>query len=266
MQNINTDVVIIGAGPVGLFQVFELGLLGLSAVIIDTLPKAGGQCSYLYPHKPIYDIPALPNATGQSTIDNLISQCAPFKPVYMLSNTVTNLNKVAQHKFEITSDKNIQVSAKAVVIAAGNGAFEPVKLKVPQVENLVGSQVFYHVEDHLRFHDKRLVILGGGDSALDWVQTLLPIAESIVLIHRNERFRASPASVARMQQHCDQLDMQFLCGQVVELRNQKERLNSIVVQSHDGVRRIVEMDDLLVFFGLSPKPGPIARLGAGNAS
>ena len=255
----DTDVVIIGAGPVGLFQIFELGLLGLKAVVIDSLPTPGGQCAYLYPQKPIYDIPALPRATGQSTIDNLLLQAAPFEPDYLMDNKVIDVEKLATTQFKVKTDKGIEINCKAVIIAAGNGSFEPVRLKVPGIHQFEGTQLFYHIQDPGRFADKHLVIVGGGDSAFDWAKTLLPSAASIVQVHRSLNFRASPASVQWMQQQCEQLNMQFLCGQIVDFKSSNNQLKGLVVQSKDGVRRIVELDTLLVFFGLSPKPGPISQ-------
>ena len=261
MNKITTDVVIVGAGPVGLFQVFELGLLGMKSVVIDSLHNTGGQCTYLYPHKPIYDIPALPHATGQSTIDNLLNQCAPFDPTYLMNNKVTQVSKIDSHRFVVSTDRAQLVECKAVVIAAGNGAFEPVRLKVKGIEQFEGTQLYYHVEELTRFEGKQLVILGGGDSAFDWLKTLIPTAQSIVHIHRSLNFRASPSSVSWMQQQCEQLNMQFLCGQVTDFTSRDGRLTQLIVQSRDGVKRVVELEALLVFFGLSPKPGPISDWG-----
>ncbi|GHF79053.1 NAD(P)/FAD-dependent oxidoreductase [Thalassotalea marina] len=260
-QVLHTDVAIIGAGPVGLFQIFELGLHDLSAIVIDGLPYVGGQCTSLYPEKPIYDIPALVGATGRTTIDNLIEQCKPFKPTYLLENKVHTLIKNSVGSFTLVTDKNNTIHCNSVVIATGAGAFEPVKLKVNGIEQFEAKQLFYHVKDPAMFSDQDLVILGGGDSAFDWVENLLPIANSIVLIHRSLNFRATSASISKMHANCDALKMQFLCGQVIDFKESNHRLTAIVVQSKDGVKRVVSLDSLLVFFGLNPKPGPVEQWG-----
>jgi len=259
MKQLTCDVVIIGAGPVGLFQVFELGLQGLSSIVVDSLPAIGGQCAQLYPNKPIYDIPAIPAANAIDVIRGLEKQAAPFKPQYLLGETIVDVNKVADHKFKLLSDKASSIECKAIVIAAGNGAFEPVKLKVKGIEAFENQQVFYSIDNIEAFRDKDLVILGGGDSALDWALTLHDVAQSVVLIHRNDRFRAASASVARMRSLCDELKMQFLMGQVVGFDSQNNKLSQLIVQSAGGIKRRLDVDNLLVFFGLSPKPGPISQ-------
>ncbi|GHE81563.1 NAD(P)/FAD-dependent oxidoreductase [Thalassotalea profundi] len=258
MKIIETDVVIIGAGPVGLFQIFELGLQGLKAVVIDSVPEIGGQCSQLYPDKPIYDIPAIPVASAQSIINNLAKQASPFMPTYLMSEKVTEVNKESERNFAVKTDRNRLVQCKAVIIAAGNGAFEPVRLKVKGIEDFENKQLFYHVKDKVLFKDKNVVVLGGGDSAFDWALNLQPIAQSVLLIHRSSNFRASQASVAKMEQLCDNYQMQFLCGQVVDYQQKEGLLSKVIVQSA-GIKRSVDLDHLLVFFGLSPKVGAIAN-------
>ncbi|GAA5139362.1 NAD(P)/FAD-dependent oxidoreductase [Thalassotalea piscium] len=253
-----TDVVIIGAGPVGLFQVFELGLQGLKAIVIDSVPEIGGQCSQLYPEKPIYDIPAIPMASAQSIVNDLAKQASPFKPEYLLSQKVIDIEKVRDDLFYVKTDKSVVVECRAVIIAAGSGAFEPVRLKVKGVEVFENKQLFYSVKDKNRFANKNVVILGGGDSAFDWALTLQPIAKSVLLIHRSSNFRAAKASVVKMEQLCDNYEMQFLSGQVVDYQQEDGLLSKIIVQS-SGIKRTVELDHLLVFFGLSPKIGPIAN-------
>ncbi|WDE06086.1 NAD(P)/FAD-dependent oxidoreductase [Thalassomonas viridans] len=253
-----TDVVIIGAGPVGLFQVFELGLQGIKAVVIDSLPHIGGQCRELYPQKPIFDIPALPQINALELIDNLAQQASPFDPEYLLDNRVVAIKRLEQdksleHKFLLITDKGKHIRAKAVIIAAGGGSFEPVKLKVPGVEPLVDKQVFYRIKDLKQHQDKDLVILGGGDSAFDWALELQKVANSVTLIHRSSKYRAAQSSVQLVENLCSKLKMQLLTGQVTELITENNTLKQLRVSGKDGVTRRIELDQLLVFFGLSPK-------------
>lgn len=257
MQTIETDVVIIGAGPVGLFQVFELGLQGIKAVVIDSVPEIGGQCSQLYPDKPIYDIPAIPIASAQSIVNDLEKQASPFKPQYLLSQKVIDIEKEREDLFCVKTEKHILVKCRAVIIAAGSGAFEPVRLKVKGIEEYEDKQLFYSVKDKNLYKDKNIVVLGGGDSAFDWALTLQPIAQSVLLIHRSTNFRASQASIDKMEALCAHDEMQFLSGQVVDYRQEDGILNKLVVQSA-GIKRTVDVEHILVFFGLSPKIGPIA--------
>lgn len=260
---IDTDVVIVGAGPVGLFQVFELGLLGLKAHIIDSLPQAGGQCIELYPDKPIYDIPAIPMCTGKQLTDNLLQQIAPFGATFHLGQEVQQLQKRGEQDFEIRTSKGTELRAKAVIIAGGLGSFQMKRLAVAGAEAHEGKQIHYAVRDPERFRDRDLVILGGGDAALDWVLALQPVARSVVLIHRSSEFRAMPASVRKMLDLCDEQLMQFLVGNVTALKADEGQLKAVSVACTDGVTRVVELDDLLVFYGMSPKLGPIAEWGLG---
>ena len=259
MSSIDTDVVVIGAGPVGLFQVFELGLQGLTSVLIDSLPELGGQCAELYPNKPIYDIPALPDANASEVIDNLWLQAAKFEPKLLLSNTVTDIKKLSQNAFKVTTNKGITVNCKAIVIAAGNGAFSPVKLKVSGIEKFENQQLLYHIQDPALYHEKEVVVLGGGDAALDWACTLQRSGAFVTLIHRSTNFRANTAAVNEVMSLCEQQKMQFLCGQVTNFNEQGNQLTSVIVQSKDGVKRTVGLDTLLVCFGMSPKLGPVAN-------
>ncbi|NRA59946.1 MAG: NAD(P)/FAD-dependent oxidoreductase [Psychrobium sp.] len=261
MQAMQTDVVIIGAGPVGLFQVFELGLQGLKAVVIDSLDQIGGQCSELYPDKPIYDIPAIPRASAREIIQSLERQAAPFDPIYLLGQRVENIVKLAEQSFIVSTDKNMQLHCKAVVIAGGSGSFEPVRLKVADIEQFENDQLHYRIPDIEKFRDQSVVILGGGDSAVDWALSLQKVASSVLLIHRSLNFRASQSNIDKVFTLCDQLEMQFLCGQITGFKQQQGRLTSLTVSSKDGVNRHVEVEQLVVFFGLSPKPGPIASWG-----
>ena len=264
-MTVQTDVVIIGAGPVGLFQVFELGLLGIQAHVIEALDKPGGQCAELYPDKPIYDIPALPVIGAQQLVDNLMEQSRAFDPVFHYGERVQFLEReMTSGRWHLKTDRGNEFLAHAVIIAGGVGAFEPVQLKVPGVKHHIGSSVFYSVKDPENHRGKDIVILGGGDSALDWALDLQSVASSVLLIHRSEQFKAAPASVMRMQSLCEEMKMQFLTGNVVGLLDEASDkkqgpLHSIEVASLDGVKRRIELDHLLVFFGLSPKLGAMSE-------
>ena len=261
-MTIKTDAVIIGAGPCGLFQVFELGLLGIKAHLIDPLPQPGGQCTELYPDKPIYDIPALPICGARELIERLMEQIKPFGPTFHLGQQAVEVRKLEDDSFYLKTSKGTEFHTRSIIIAGGVGAFQPVELQVPGVAAHVDRDVFYKVRDPEVHRGKNVVVLGGGDSALDWALALHGKAESVVVIHRSEKFKAAPASVAKMQQLCDELEMQFLVGQVSELREAEDgSLREIQVTGADGVARRLELDHLLVFFGLHPKLGPIAEWG-----
>jgi thioredoxin reductase (NADPH) len=258
---IETDAVIVGAGPVGLFQVFELGLLEIRAHVIDSLATVGGQCVELYPDKPIYDIPAVPVCTGQELTDALMKQIAPFGATFHLSQEVTVLKKFHDGRFFLQTSHGTRFITRTVFIAAGVGSFQPRLLKVEGIDRFHGSQLFYRVKDPARFHGKHLVICGGGDSALDWTLNLVGQAESVILLHRRDGFRAAPASVAKMRELVDRHQMQFMIGTVGGFEERDGRMTGIRVASPDGVTRRVPLDALLVFFGLSPRLGPIAHWG-----
>ncbi|MFZ6800372.1 NAD(P)/FAD-dependent oxidoreductase [Undibacterium sp. Di24W] len=258
---IEADAVIIGAGPVGLFQVFELGLLEIKAHVIDSLPVVGGQCVELYPDKPIYDIPAVPVCTGQELTDNLLKQIEPFEPTFHLNQEVTLVQRRADGRFDLETSLGTKFITKTIFIAAGVGSFQPRTLKVEGIEAFEGSQVFYRVKDPSRFEGRNLVICGGGDSALDWALALAGKAESVIVLHRRDDFRAAPASVAKMKEMCDNYEMQLIIGQVTGIETKDDKLSEIKVTGADGVTRRLPLDDLLVFFGLSPKLGPIADWG-----
>ena len=266
---IETDAVIVGAGPVGLFQVFELGLLEIKAHVIDSLAYPGGQPIELYPDKPIYDIPAIPVCTGKELTDALLKQIEPFGATFHLGQTVTVVQKQDDGRFFVETSKGTRFLTKTIFIAAGVGAFEPRTLKVDGLDKFDGSQLFYRVKNPADFAGKNLVVVGGGDSALDWSLNFAAgnvdgnphKAESVILIHRRDGFRAAPASVARMHELCEQMEMQFIVGQVTGYEEQDGRLVGIKVTGSDGVTRVVPLDVLLVFFGLSPKLGPIAEWG-----
>lgn len=258
---IEADAVIIGAGPVGLFQVFELGLLEIKAHVIDSLHAVGGQCVELYPDKPIYDIPAVPSCTGQELTDNLLKQIAPFEPTFHLGQEVTVVERREDGRFNVETSTGTRFLAKTIFIAAGVGSFQARTLKVDGIEQFENSQLFYRVKEPALFEGKNLVICGGGDSALDWALNFVGKAESVVLVHRREDFRAAPASVAKMKALCEQYEMQLIIGQATGFESRDGKLTELKVTGADGVTRRVPLDMLLVFFGLSPKLGPIADWG-----
>lgn len=262
---IEADAVIIGAGPVGLFQVFELGLLEIKAHVIDSLAYPGGQCIELYPDKPIYDIPAVPVCTGGELTDNLLRQIEPFGATFHLGQEVVELRRQDDGRFFVRTARDTRFLTKTVFIAAGVGAFQPRTLKVDGIEKFEGTQLFYRVRDPAQFAGKDLVIMGGGDSALDWalnfVQEGPNQAGSVILVHRRDGFRAAPASVAKMRELCEAMQMQFIVGQATGFEERDGRLSGLKIAGGDGVTRLVPLDALLVFFGLSPKLGPIAEWG-----
>ena len=266
-STIETDAVIVGAGPVGLFQVFELGLLEIKAHIIDSLGYPGGQCIELYPDKPIYDIPAVPVCTGKELTDRLLKQIEPFGATFHLGQEVTTVQRRDDGRFFVETSKGTRFLSKTIFIAGGVGAFQPRSLKVDGMAQFEGSQLFYSVKNPAQFAGKNLVINGGGDSALDWalnfVQDGPNRAASVILVHRRDGFRAAPASVAKMKELCDEQEMQFIVGQITGFDSFDGRLVRLKVTGADGVTRGVPLDVLLVFFGLSPKLGPIADWGLG---
>ena len=262
---IETDAVIIGAGPVGLFQVFELGLLDIKAHIIDSLAYPGGQPIELYPDKPIYDIPAVPVCTGKELTDNLMKQIEPFGATFHLGQEVSIVEKREDGRFFVETSKGTQFLTKTIFIAAGVGAFQPKLLRVEGLDKFDNSQLFYRVKNPADFAGKNLVIVGGGDSALDWALNFVAEgpnkAESVILIHRRDGFKAAPANVAKMKELCDEYEMQFIVGQVTGYEEKDGKLTAAKVTGADGVTRVVPLDVLMVFFGLSPKLGPIAHWG-----
>jgi thioredoxin reductase (NADPH) len=261
------DAVIVGAGPVGLFQIFELGLLGIGAHIIDSLPQVGGQCTELYPDKPIYDIPALPICGAQELIDRLLEQAKPFNARFHLGQEVTEVAPQPDGRFLVGTSQGTRLNAGAVVIAAGVGSFQPRRLSLPDIEQFEGRSVHYRVKNAADFHDRDLVICGGGDSALDWTVALCGKARSMTLVHRRAEFRAAPATVARMRELVAAGKMQLFEGHVVAVQRRTHAdgsatLSGLVVQSADGHTTIkVPADQVLAFFGLHPKLGPVAEWG-----
>jgi len=264
---IETDAVIVGAGPVGLFQVFELGLLEIKAHIIDSLAYPGGQCIELYPDKPIYDIPAVPVCTGKELTDKLLKQIEPFGATFHLNQEVVVVRRQDDGRFFVETSKGTQFISKTIFIAGGVGSFQPRTLKVDGLEAFNGTQLFYSVRNPAQFAGRNLVIVGGGDSALDWALNFAQEgphkAESVILVHRRDGFRAAPAAVAKMKALCDAYEMQFVVGQVTGFEASAGQLKSLKLTGSDGVTRVMPLDMLLVFFGLSPKLGPIAQWGLG---
>jgi thioredoxin reductase (NADPH) len=262
---IETDAVIVGAGPVGLFQVFELGLLEIKAHVIDSLAYPGGQCIELYPDKPIYDIPAVPVCTGRELTDSLLKQIEPFGATFHFGQVVSMVEKQNDGRFLVQTSKGTQFLTKTIFIAAGVGAFQPRLLRLDGLNRFDDTQLFYRVKSPAQFAGKNLVIVGGGDSALDWALHFANEgpnkAESVILIHRRDGFQAAPASVAKMKELCDRYEMQFVVGQLTGYEEKGDQLSGAKVTGADGVTRIVPLDALLVFFGLSPKLGPIADWG-----
>ncbi|MEM8975119.1 MAG: NAD(P)/FAD-dependent oxidoreductase [Pseudomonadota bacterium] len=257
---IETDVVIIGAGPVGLFAVFELGLLDIKAHLVDILDKPGGQCAELYPEKPIYDIPALPIVSGQELTDRLLEQIKPFDPVFHYNERIDELRRTEDGRFFLRTDDAKSFLAKAVVIAAGGGSFTPKRPPLAGIEDYEGKSVFYSVRRIEEFRDKDVLIVGGGDSALDWTLSLQPVAKSLTLLHRRDDFRAAPHTVEQMRSLVADGKMNLLIGQVKELRGDCGELSSVVVKTKEDDTELT-CNRLLPFFGLTMKLGPVADWG-----
>ena len=256
-----TDVIIIGAGPVGLFAVFELGLLDLKAHLVDILEKPGGQCSELYPEKPIYDIPAWPVITGQGLTDRLMEQIAPFKPVFHLGQMAEKIEKLPDGKWQLTTDAGNVIEAPVIVIAAGGGSFVPKKPPLAGIEQYESSSVFYAVRQREMFRGRDVLIAGGGDSALDWLINLQPIAKSISLIHRRDDFRAAPDSVNKMRALVAEGKAQLHIAQLSSLKGEGKALSAVVAKKDDGSEFDIKCDMLVPFYGLTMKLGPVANWG-----
>lgn len=259
---IQTDICIIGAGPVGLFAVFEAGLLKMRCHLIDALPQVGGQLSEIYPQKPIYDIPGSPGITAQDHIQQLLLQIEPFKPTYTLGERVQEVEKLSDGSFQISTNENTKVHAKVLVIAGGLGSFEPRK---PVVENLEmfenGKGISYMIKDVETYRDKDIIIAGGGDSALDWTIHLKDIAKSVTLIHRSESFRGAPDSVQKIFDLASEGGIKLMLKSHVVKIEGKERLEKVIVSDYSGLETHIDADYLIPLFGLSPKLGPIAEWG-----
>jgi thioredoxin reductase (NADPH) len=255
---IKTDVLIVGAGPVGLFAVFELGLLDMKAHVVDILDKIGGQCSELYPEKPIYDIPGFPVVTGQGLVDNLMKQIEPFGPTFHLNRMITTIERIGDPMFRVTTDAGDVFETKVVIIAAGGGSFQPKKPPVEGIEAYEHKSVFYAVRKMEQFRDKNLLIIGGGDSALDWTLNLHPIAKRITLMHRRDAFRAAPHSVEQMRALVASGQMDFRLGQIVGVEGSDGQLSGAVIREDNGNTYTLPCDTMLPFFGLTMKLGPVS--------
>jgi len=257
---IETDTVIIGAGPIGLFAVFELGLVDIKAHVIDILDKPGGQCAELYPEKPIYDIPGLPIVTGQGITDRLMEQIKPFGATFHLNEQVETLERLPDERFRLKTNGGKTFLAKVVVISAGGGSFTPKRPPLAGIEAYEGRSVLYSVRRMEDLRDKAVLIVGGGDSALDWTLNLAPVAKSLTLLHRRDEFRGAPHSVEKMRNLAAEGKIRLLIGQVAELHGSGNLLEAVTVKTKDGEDRFA-VEVMLPFFGLTMKLGPIANWG-----
>jgi thioredoxin reductase (NADPH) len=257
---VETDVVVIGAGPCGLFAVFELGLLDLKCHVVDILGKPGGQCAELYPEKPIYDIPALPIVTGQELTDRLLDQIKPFGAVFHYGERIDALKREADGRFRLVTDGEKTFLAKVVVIAAGGGSFTPKRPPLDGIEAFEPQSVVYSVRRMEDFRAKDILIVGGGDSALDWTLNLQPLAKSLTLLHRRDEFRGAPHSVEKMRQLVAEGAMKLVIGQVMALHGANGELEAVTLKTKEGEARHA-CNRLLPFFGLTMKLGPVANWG-----
>ena len=256
-----TDIAIIGAGPVGLFSIFEAGMLKMKTHVIDTLEMAGGQCAALYPEKPIYDIPAHPAIEAQVLVDKLREQAEPFSPVYHFGQQVVKLEKTPRG-FALETSAGTAINAKAVIIAAGCGAFGPNRPPLGGLEAYEGTSVFYMVAQREKFRGKRIVIAGGGDSAVDWAISLSELAEHIYFVHRRPKFRAAPESVSKLEALVAAGKVEMVVPyQLHRLEGAGGQLERVVVATMEGEEKALEADTLLPFFGLAMELGPIAEWG-----
>jgi thioredoxin reductase (NADPH) len=257
---IETDALIVGAGPVGLFQVFELGLLGVKAHILDTMRVPGGQCAELYPDKPIYDIPGIPVCSGEELVENLMEQIEPFDAEFHLGEEVTEVEAIDDNWFRVVTDNGTEFRTKTVFIAGGVGSFQPRRLRFEGIDAFEDKNLFYRVRDPSRFDGKHVVVLGGGDSALDWVVELAPKCASMTSIHRRDEYRGAQATVNKMMALAANGKVDPIIGQVSGYRSDDDGITAIVVEV-DGEERVIPCDAVLAFYGLAPKLGPIAEWG-----
>jgi thioredoxin reductase (NADPH) len=260
-EPIKTDVLIIGAGPCGLFAVFELGLLDMKTHLVDILDKVGGQCAELYPEKPIYDIPGIPYCTAQGLVEDLMKQIKPFNPQFHLQEMIETIEKIGDPLFRVTTDQGKVFEAKVVVIAAGGGSFQPKRPPIQGIEAYEGTSVFYSVRKMEQFRGKRVLIVGGGDSALDWTLNLAPIASHLTLLHRRDQFRAAPDSVNKMMALVKEKKIDFVLGQVTSLQGEGGQVSKAIVKGNDNAMSEIACDAVLPFFGLTMKLGPVTNWG-----
>jgi thioredoxin reductase (NADPH) len=263
-SSIQTDALIIGAGPCGLFTVFELGLLDIKSHLVDILPKIGGQCAELYPEKPIYDIPGFPVVTGQTLVDNLMKQVEPFQPQFHLNQQVESVKSIGTAdapRFIVTTDAGQSFDTKVVIVAAGGGSFQPKKPPIPEIDAYEGDGVFYAVRKMETFKGRDILIVGGGDSALDWTLNLAPIAKSLTLLHRRDEFRAAPHSVEQMRALVAAGKVSLRFGQVTGLKGDAPKLSAVTFKGLEGETSDIACNTLLPFFGLTMKLGPVAEWG-----
>ena len=260
-KNFTTDAIIIGAGPVGLFAVFELGLLDIKAHLVDILDRPGGQCTELYPEKPIYDIPAYPVISGQELTDNLMKQIEPFKPVFHLGQMAESITQAADGKWVVTTDLGTIITATVIIIAAGGGSFSPKKPALPGIENYEGTSVFYAVRQMEKFRGRNVVIAGGGDSALDWTVNLQPVANHVTMLHRRDDFRAAPDTVNKMRELVAAGKMTLKIADLAGIEGTAPQMTGLKLKTKEDGETILPCDTLLAFYGLTMKLGPIANFG-----
>lgn len=258
---IKTDILIIGAGPCGLFAVFELGLLDMKVHLVDILDKPGGQCAELYPEKPIYDIPAIPMVTGDGLTKALLEQIKPFGPTFHFQEMVQTIEKIGDPLFKVTTDQGKVFETTVVIVAAGGGSFQPKRPPIPGIEAYEEKSVHYAVRKMELFRGKRLLIVGGGDSALDWTLNLAPIAGELTLLHRRDEFRAAPDSVNKMKALVAEKKINLAIGQASALEGENGQVTSATVKHNDGTTSTIACDAILPFFGLTMKLGPVADWG-----
>lgn len=261
MSLIETDAVIVGAGPCGLFAVFELGMLNLRCHVIDALPAPGGQCAELYPEKPIYDIPALPACTGGQLIENLLHQIKPFGAQFHFNTLVKSLTSMDDGRWHLATEQGEEFTAPAIIIAAGSGSFTPKKIPLAGAERHENQSLFYAVREKASLAGQRLVITGGGDSALDWVLDLVDIADHLTLVHRRSEFRAAPDTVARVKALIDQGRITFKAGFISALESGDEGLRAVSISGPGDTTHRVECDSVLAFYGLAAQLGPLTSFG-----
>lgn len=262
VKRIRTDVAIVGAGPTGLFAVFELGLGDMKCHLVDILERAGGQCSELYPEKPIYDIPAVPVCTGSELTSNLLEQIKAFNPTFHFGHMAEKLEKLEDGYWRLTTDRGLELEAKVVVLAAGGGSFTPKRPPIKGIEDFENKSVFYAVRKMETFRGKELVVAGGGDSALDWALNLMPVAKHITLVHRRDEFRAAPDSVSKMRAAVADGKMDLKIANLTGVQGQDGQMTGMTLQAEGQDPFDLPCDSLLAFYGLTMKLGPVASFGA----